>query len=158
MPDPVKLVKETEVYVCRECAKPRHYNIGDAEKMFCSKFCEESYMKRINQQEGPKQGDKSDSGKQGWHSMPLSVLVPLAAVFEFGKTKYDKFNCLQPFENGDERLYNGMMRHVEASQINPLAINEEDGGVYHLAQVAFNALIRLNDALNKEADYGKKCD
>lgn len=92
-------------------------------------------------------GTKFDTDKQQWYRMPLVMIKPLADVYCIAGKKYPPFNCLQPFENGDARLYDAMMRHVEASQIDPLAINEEDGGVYHLAQVAFSALTRLHNAL-----------
>lgn len=94
-------------------------------------------------------GLKSDHGKQQWYRMPLVVLKPLADVYCIAGTKYPPFNCLLPFEDGDRRLWDAMIRHSEASQINPLAINEEDGGVYHLAQVAFSALTRLHNALQE---------
>jgi hypothetical protein len=99
-------------------------------------------------------GLKFDKGKQEWYRLPLIVLRPLADVYCNPKAggKYPAFNCLLPFEDGDRRLWDAMMRHAEASQIDPLAINEEDGGVYHLAQLAFSALTRLHNALQaKEA-------
>lgn len=92
-------------------------------------------------------GKKFDAGKQEWHRMPLCMLKPLADVYCIAGKKYPAFNCLLPFEDGNRRLFDAQMRHTEASQINPLAINEEDGGVYHLAQVAFSALTRLHNAL-----------
>jgi hypothetical protein len=96
-------------------------------------------------------GLKFDSGKQPWFAMPLEVLEPLADVFAAGEKKYATFNCLQPFENPDRRFYDGMMRHAAACQRDPLAIdaelNEKYGvEVYHAAQVAFNALLRLYHA------------
>jgi len=95
-------------------------------------------------------GLKHDEGKQEYYAMPLEILEPLADVFAFGETKYETYNCLKPFENGNRRFYNGQMRHTKASQLDPLARNEDDGNVYHLAQVAFNALMRLYHA-KKEA-------
>ena len=99
------------------------------------------------------EGLKFDKGKTGWYRMPLSVLKPLADVYNNPKAggKYPAFNCLKPFDDADRRFWDAMMRHLEASQLDPLAVNEEDGGVYHLAQVAFNALHRLNDALERKA-------
>jgi len=97
-------------------------------------------------------GQKHDGGKQRWHALPLVILKPLADVMVEGAKKYQKFNCLEPFDNWDERFYNSTLRHIEAAQIDPLAINEEDGGVYHLAQVAFNALMRLHNALREERE------
>jgi len=95
-------------------------------------------------------GQKHDSGKQKWHALPLVILEPLAEVMDAGAKKYQKFNCLEPFDNWDERFYNSTMRHIEAAQIDPLAINNEDGGVYHLAQAAFGCLLRLHNALREE--------
>ena len=95
-------------------------------------------------------GAKFDQGKREWFRMPLVVLGPLADVYSNPKAggKYPAFNCLKPFDDGDRRFWNAIMRHLEAAQLDPLAINEDDGGVYHLAQVAFNALHRLHNALN----------
>ena len=105
------------------------------------------------------EGLKHDQGKQPWYGMPLEVLEPLADVFAAGEKKYATFNCLRPFRDPSRRFYDGMMRHVSASQIDPLAIDEdlkEKHGVevYHLAQVAFNALLRLYHA-KREAEEGQ---
>jgi hypothetical protein len=103
-------------------------------------------------------GQKLDSGKQGWYALPLEVLEPLADVFTFGEEKYSAFNCLQPFEQSDRRFYNATMRHLKGSQLDPLAVNHEDGNVYHLAQVAFSVLMRLHHAIKERGhahDYLK---
>ena len=99
-------------------------------------------------------GLKYDSGKQTYFAMPLEILAPLADVFAAGEKKYSTFNCLQPFSDSSRRFYDGMMRHAAASQINPLAIDEElkdkhEIEVYHLAQIAFNSLMRLHHALKE---------
>ena len=94
-------------------------------------------------------GLKFDSGKQSYFAMPLVLLKPLADVFTAGMEKYEIFNCLKPFDDWDSRLYNSQMRHVEASQIDPLAIDPEVG-CYHQAQVAFSALVRLHNALREQ--------
>ena len=102
-------------------------------------------------QDERKEGLKYDTGKQPWYGMPLEVLVPLADVFSAGEKKYTTFNNLLPFSDSSRRFYDGMMRHVQASQIDPLAIDQElkdkyGVEVHHLAQVAFNALMRLYHA------------
>ena len=102
----------------------------------------EAAKKRMNEDKGL----KYDNGKQKWYAMPLELLVPLADVFTAGEKQYEIFNCLQPFEDSDRRFYDSQMRHVEASQLDPLAIDEETG-CYHQAQVAFSALLRLRNAL-----------
>jgi hypothetical protein len=95
------------------------------------------------------EGLKFDKEKQEWFAMPLEVLVPLADVFNAGEKKYEIFNCLQSFSTPSRRFYNAAMRHLVASQINPLAKDEETG-CYHLAQVAFNVLLRLHNCLREE--------
>ena len=102
----------------------------------------EAAKKRMNEDKGL----KYDNGKQKWYAMPLELLVPLADVFTAGEKKYEIFNCLQPFEDGDRRLYDSLIRHQVECQIDPLAIDEETG-CYHQAQVAFSALLRLRNAL-----------
>lgn len=97
------------------------------------------------------EGLKHDQGKQPYFAMPLEVLQPLADVFAAGEKKYATFNCLLPFNDPSRRFYDGMMRHAAASQRDPLAIDEElkeqyGVEVYHLAQIAFNALLRLYHA------------
>jgi hypothetical protein len=101
-----------------------------------------------------KVGLKHDQGKQEWYAMPLVLLELLADVFTAGEKKYDTFNCLEPFENSDRRFFNSLMRHQQACQIDPLAIDEETG-CYHQAQVAFSALLRLRNALMQKNLEGK---
>lgn len=110
-----------------------------------------------------KPGLKFDQGKQPWYAMPLQVLEPLADVFAAGEHKYEIFNCLQPFDDPERRFYDGQMRHTEACQIDPLAVDQEllekyGLTVYHSAQVAFNALMRLHHALQANKMEGKSYD
>jgi hypothetical protein len=91
-------------------------------------------------------GLKFDQGKQQWYGLPLEILKPLADVCTAGEKKYKTFNLLNPFEDSNRRFYDSLMRHLEACQIDPLAIDEETG-CYHQAQVAFSALLRLRNAL-----------
>ena len=101
-------------------------------------------------------GLKFDQGKQPYFAMPLEVLMPLADVFAAGEKKYATFNCLKPFREPNRRFYDGMMRHIEQCQLDPLAIDEETG-CYHAAQVAFNTLMRLYHA-KKEASLQEELD
>jgi hypothetical protein len=94
-------------------------------------------------------GLKHDRGKQGWYPLPLVILKPLADVFLAGEKKYETFNCLQPFEDSNRRFWDATMRHLEACQIDPLAKDDETG-CYHAAQVAFNTLLRLHNALREK--------
>ena len=92
------------------------------------------------------EGKKDDTGKPDWHALPLRLIKPMVAVAEAGVVKYGRFNILKKFDKHEERFFSAMMRHAEECQIDPLAIDEEDG-CYHLAKVAFNALAELNQAL-----------
>jgi len=102
------------------------------------------------------EGLKLDTDKQKWFAMPLVLLTPLANVFAAGELKYKLFNCLQPFDDSDRRFWDATMRHLEACQIDPLAIDEETGCL-HGAQVAFNMLLRIYNAENnrKEKNVSK---
>jgi hypothetical protein len=84
--------------------------------------------------------------------MPLVVLKPLADTFVAGELKYDTFNCLLPFEKPSRRFFDAAMRHMEACQLDPQAIDEETG-CYHAAQVAFNILMRLYHTAGSEWAY-----
>ena len=97
------------------------------------------------------EGCKEDKGKQNYYALPLVILKPLADVFTAGERKYELFNCLNPFKDSDRRFWNASMRHMEACQIDPLAIDQEIKDkygleVYHSAQVAFNMLLRIRNA------------
>lgn len=97
------------------------------------------------------EGLKFDKEKQEWFAMPMVVLKPLADVFVVGEKKYGLFNCLKPFKDASRRFYDAGQRHREAAQIDPLAKDKETG-CYHLAQSAFNDLLRLHNALRKEKE------
>jgi hypothetical protein len=97
------------------------------------------------------EGLKRDENKQHWYALPLVILKPLADVFRAGEKKYATFNCLQPFADSDRRFFNATMRHLEACQLDPLSKDEETG-CYHAAQVAFNTLLRLHNALREKGE------
>ena len=97
-------------------------------------------------------GIKLDNGKKQWYAMPLEVLELLSDVFVAGEKKYETFNCLKPFVDGDRRFYDATIRHLKECQLDPLAIDEETG-CYHGAQVAWNILMRTyhSDKKRREA-------
>lgn len=91
------------------------------------------------------EGQKADSGKQGWYPLPLVVLRPLADTFLAGEKKYATFNCLNPFRDSDRRFWDSTMRHLELCQLDPLAIDPETG-CYHAAEACFGMLMRIFNA------------
>ena len=96
-------------------------------------------------------GLKHDTDKRRWHSLPLEILEPLADLMEAGREKYGQFNCLEDFDNPDERFWNANMRHAAACQRNPLAIDPETG-CYHEAARAFSSLMRIYHCRREQAD------
>lgn len=102
-------------------------------------------------------GLKHDDDKQRWHSLPLEILEPLADLMEAGRKKYGKFNCLDEFDNPDERFWNANMRHAAACQRDPLARDPETG-CYHEAARAFSSLMRIyhckREAIREAAEMG----
>jgi|SRR6185369_12715970 len=100
------------------------------------------------------EGKKSDNGKTLYYLLPLSFVKPLVAVFAFGKGEYGFENWKKNFDTEEmteeQRFLSAIKRHTEAiEEEGPLAINEKDGGVYHAAQIAWNALRLLWGALRK---------
>lgn len=96
---------------------------------------------------------KFDGGKIDWHAFPLKCLEGLIKVAMAGCNKYERFNCLKPFENGDERLFAAAMRHMVECQIVPLAIDEETG-CRHGYQAAWNIIMRTYHAEKEELRNG----
>ena len=95
-------------------------------------------------------GKKDDGGKLDWSSLDLSLIEPLVKATEYGKKKYGEFNYLRKFDD-PQRLFSALMRHTAEAQHEPMAIDSESG-CYHLASVAFNALVLLRQV----KDYGAK--
>lgn len=93
------------------------------------------------------EGKKFDTGKLDWSLIDMALLEPLIPVFALGEERYGFLNWQKDFGPKYQRRFeSAMKRHLKECQYNPLAINEKDGGVYHLAQVAWNALILLHHA------------
>ena len=90
-------------------------------------------------------GLKLDTGKLDWHAFPLEVLEGLIQVAMAGCKKYERFNCLKPFENGDQRFFSAAIRHAVSCQLAPLAVDEETGCL-HGYQSAWNLIMRTYHA------------
>lgn len=83
---------------------------------------------------------KHDQGKLDFSLLPLDFVACLVPVFAHGEKTYGFENWRKPFDNVERRAVAAMKRHLMECERAPLAINESDSGVYHLAQVAWNAL------------------
>jgi hypothetical protein len=94
-------------------------------------------------------GLKYDQGKIDWHSFPLVCLKGLIKVAEAGCKKYERFNCLKPFDNGSQRFFSASLRHTVACQIDPLSVDEETG-CRHGYEAAWNMIMRTYHAEQAE--------
>lgn len=99
-------------------------------------------------------GRKFDNEKTPYYLCPLTFIKPLVAVFALGKQRYGFLNWQKNFDTPEmteaQRFESACLRHIEAIQEHgPLAINHDDGGVYHAAQIAWDSLRLLWGALRK---------
>lgn len=94
-------------------------------------------------------GAKLDAGKIQasliLHSMPRALMA-VCAVADFGAAKYTPDGWLQ-VPDGKRRYTDAMFRHALAEGIGPI---DADSGLLHAAQVAWNALARLELMLREE--------
>lgn len=58
-------------------------------------------------------GLKRDAGKDRWDLLPLEPVAEIVKVLTFGASKYTD-NSWQQVENGAERYYAALMRHLYA--------------------------------------------
>jgi len=84
---------------------------------------------------------KHDDGKTRWDLLPWDELADLADVFAFGAEKYGVDNWRKGLSWW--RLFRAMIGHAIEHRIGHTR-NAQDGNVYHLAQVAWNALVLLH--------------
>ena len=100
----------------------------------------------------PDKALKYDSGKIDWHAFPLICLEGLIKVAMAGCNKYERFNCLKPFDEGEQRLFSAALRHSVACQMDALAVDDETG-CFHGYQSAWNMVMRTWHA-EQEAKRG----
>ena len=93
------------------------------------------------------EGKKYDVGKTDWSLLDMEFIEPLIPVFALGEKRYGYLNWQKDFgPDFSRRFQAARKRHEKAAQYNPLAQNVDDDNVYHLAQVAWNALQELYHA------------
>lgn len=96
-------------------------------------------------------GLKDDKLKLDWSLLDFDLIEPLIHVLVLGEQRYNFENWKKDFGPNDQRRFRAaMIRHIKAAGNDPLSINEADGGVYHYAQIAINALFALYHAKKKE--------
>jgi len=94
------------------------------------------------------EGLKFDEQKTDWSLLPLEFVEDMVPVFALGEERYSFENWRKDFgPNYQRRFIAALKRHLnEIEKHGPLATNEKDGGVYHLSQIAWNALCLLYHA------------
>ena len=83
-------------------------------------------------------GRKDDEGKLRYDLMDVDFEEEMAKVLTEGVKKYEE-NSWQNVPNAKERYYAALRRHTAAYRKGE-CINEEDGNVSTLAQIAINAM------------------
>lgn len=87
-------------------------------------------------------GSRYSAGKAKRHAIPYGAMEYIAEVSEKGAWKYAPYDYMEG--QSFSTLLNSAMRHMEVCMRDPLAINEEDGGVFHAAQAAWNLMCLLD--------------
>jgi len=75
-------------------------------------------------------GMKFDGGKPRWSLLPKGTVLQIIEALEFGAAKYAE-NTWQHVENGRQRYYDALMRHMEAWWAGEKA--DPESGLSHLA-------------------------
>lgn len=97
----------------------------------------------------PVEGAKFDANKPDHSLLPPDALVDIIRVYEQGVKKYGRDNWRKGLLYS--RIFSAIMRHLWAWWKGS-DINEEDGGVRHLAQAAWGCLTLLE--YTRTAKYG----
>lgn len=94
------------------------------------------------------EGTKFDNNKLDWSLLPLEFVEDLVPVFALGEQRYTFNNWRKDFgPDYRRRFIAAMKRHLdEVERHGSLAINTQDGDIYHLAQCAWNCLALLYHA------------
>lgn len=95
-----------------------------------------------------KKGIKYDHDRLRWDLLPMECVEEIVKIYSFGSKKYSD-NSWQNVENGRERYYAALMRHLVAwrkgERIDP------ESGELHISHMAWNAIALIYLEL-KEVD------
>jgi hypothetical protein len=91
----------------------------------------------INKAKEKNKGLKYDDGKLRWDLLPLDIIEEAVKVYTFGAKKY-KPNSWQNVENGKERYYAALMRHLK--EYRDGKVIDEESGLMHLAHALWNVI------------------
>lgn len=96
-------------------------------------------------------GLKYDGGKLRWDLLPMDVIEECVKILTFGAAKYTD-NSWQQVENGIERYYAAMLRHIVAYRNGDTV--DEESGMPHLSHALCNIVFLI--WLEKQKQLNKK--
>jgi hypothetical protein len=85
-------------------------------------------------------GRKYDTGKLRWDLLPIDCVEDVVKILTFGAEKYEPNNW-QGVENGRDRYFAALMRHLSASRQGQLI--DEESGLSHLSHAMCNIVFLL---------------
>jgi hypothetical protein len=106
---------------------------------------EQGYDVQASREDGL--GVKFDNGKLRWSLLPDGCIDEVLKVLEVGALKYGDYNWLG-FEKDQNRVYNSLMRHIQAWKKGE-ALDDETG-ISHIAHAMCNCLFLLHFHLEKQ--------
>lgn len=98
-------------------------------------------------------GMKFDGRKPRWSLLPKGAVLQIIEVLEFGAVKYAENNW-QRVENGRQRYYDALMRHMEAWWLGEKT--DPESGLSHLAHAGCCLVFLL--WLDRDIDNKKQMD
>ena len=90
--------------------------------------------------------------KDRWDLIPMDCVEDVVKILTFGAEKYQPNNW-QKVENGEDRYYAALMRHLVAHRKGEII--DPESGMLHLAHVATNAIFLMWLEKNKNSKYSK---
>lgn len=115
-----------------------------------AKLCLEMLLRKSADKTDHK-NDRKDN-KPRWELLPLEVIEEAVKVYTFGAEKYEA-NSWQRLENGKERYYAALMRHLVAWRKGEKV--DEESGLSTLAHVLWNSIALLWFEMNDGKNDGK---
>jgi hypothetical protein len=92
------------------------------------------------------QGTKNDLQKLQWHQLPLTAIEAIIEVYMVGAKKYGIDNWKKGFQYS--RIYDATLRHLTSFWKGQ--DKDEETGLYHLAQAAWNVITLLWMSINNK--------
>jgi hypothetical protein len=108
---------------------------------------------KLNEKYKTSVGKKWDGGKMRWDLVPYEALEQVVARFTHGAEKYGDNNW-KDLVDPEDRYFAALMRHLVLHRKGELYDPDFPGNL-HLSAVAWNALVLLHFALEKEKQKGE---